>query len=164
MVTYTTVLQGFALARRAKDVSSTNEEVKHKGIGLYTVTSTPCLTPVPRQTAGEEPSVSGRIWRTWLSRTLLRAGGPPRVFIRECSGRNLGQQQSFSRGCPRALAVNPEALSISRVHPRALLVGGLCQHDELALEPLACPSASAQGRKASMSLPWSLSPVYPRAL
>jgi pentatricopeptide repeat protein len=37
-VTYTTVLKGFAMARRAKDVFSTYEEMKHRGISLNTVT------------------------------------------------------------------------------------------------------------------------------
>ena len=38
MVTYATVLKGFVMARRAKDVFSTYEEVKHRGISLNTVT------------------------------------------------------------------------------------------------------------------------------
>ena len=38
-VTYTTILKGFAMARRAKGVLSTCEMMKHRGFGLNTIST-----------------------------------------------------------------------------------------------------------------------------
>ena len=48
-VTYTTDLKGFTMAKRTKDVFSTNEELKQRSVGLNTVTFNTMLACIARR-------------------------------------------------------------------------------------------------------------------
>ena len=76
------------------------------------------------------------------------AGGSGGVGLRGPVAEWVGTLSRDGRQRQSSQAVKPEALSISRVRPRALLAGRLCQH-KLALEPLACPSASALAKSCA---------------
>ena len=144
-VTYTTVLQGFAMARRAKDVFSTYEEMKHRGISLNTVTFNTMLDACAKCNAiHRASSLVDEMRQAAVGLGLITYTTLVKGYC--CEGDPGGVPEHLA--CPSASA----------------LIRGLGQH-KCAFEPLACSSASARaGACASMSLPWSLSRVHPRAL